>query len=133
MKRGLQIVLGVLTIITFAFGPINFFLGAGFHLPSECVTPEIDSHIRFQFTWFFGLGLIIWWMIPNIERHTALFRIIALTMFVGGIGRLVSMYVIGIPDATIVAATILELAFPLLILWQNAIAHSTSKSQSRNL
>ncbi|MGF1524014.1 MAG: DUF4345 domain-containing protein [Leptolyngbyaceae cyanobacterium] len=124
MKRGLQIFLAVLSLIPFGFGIINFVLGASFHLPSECVTARIDSHIRFQFTWFFGLGLIIWWMIPNIEQHTTLFRIIALTMFVGGIGRLVSIYVVGIPDAPIVAATAIELLFPLLILWQNSIRTS---------
>lgn len=124
MKRGLQIFLAVLSLIPFGFGIVNFVLGARFHMPPECVTPRIDSHIRFQFTWFFGLGLIIWWIIPNIEQHTTLFRIIALTLFIGGIGRLASIYVVGIPDAQIVAATAIELLFPLLILWQNSIRTS---------
>lgn len=122
MKRSLQAVLGVLTIIPLVFGVLNFWLGAAMHMPAEHVTPNIDSHVRFQFTWFFGLAVLFWYMIPRIEDHTTLFRIIVAVMFVGGLGRLLSISQVGMPATPIVAAMVLELLMPLLIPWQSAVA-----------
>lgn len=121
MKRGLQIVVGVLSLIPAIFGAYNAFAGAGRFLPQEAVTAAIDSQFRFQSAVYFGLALIIWWVLPNIEKHTALFRIIIAALFLGGLTRLYSYLTIGTPPANMFAGMILELALPLLVLWHNQI------------
>lgn len=128
VRRGLQGIMGILTIIPLVFGVLNFWIGAEMHLPAEHVNPNVDSHVRFQFTWFFGLAALFWYMIPRIEDHTTLFRIIVAVMFLGGLGRLLSMVQVGVPDAPIVAAMVLELLMPVLIPWQSAVARRAGRS-----
>lgn len=127
MKRGLQIILYILTLIPLVFWPLNLIFGAELHMPAEHVNPNIDSHIRFQFTWFFGLSLILWYIIPKIEQYTTLFRIIILTMTTGGAARLVSIWQIGMPDTILLGAAILEILLIALIPWQTAVVKMQRK------
>ncbi|MEL6695078.1 MAG: DUF4345 domain-containing protein [Bacteroidota bacterium] len=127
MKRGLQIILYILTLIPLVFWPLNLIFGAAMHMPAEHVNPNIDSHIRFQFTWFFGLSLILWYIIPKVEQHTTLFRIIILTMTTGGVARLVSIWQVGMPDTILLSAAILEILLIALIPWQTAVVKMQRK------
>ncbi|MEL6787452.1 MAG: DUF4345 domain-containing protein, partial [Cyanobacteria bacterium J06607_15] len=61
---------------------------------------------------------IAWWAIPNIEKHTAILRIICGAIFMGGIGRLLSMVQVGAPSPLAIGFTVLELLLPLLCVWQ---------------
>jgi hypothetical protein len=61
------------------------------------------------------------WMIPKIEQHTDLFRIICASVFMGGVGRAVSIVQVGKPNLLALIFTGIELCFPLLILWQAKI------------
>ena len=122
MKRGLQIVLGVLSLIPLIFGARNLLEGAGVFLPAEQVSAAIDSQFRFQSAYYLGLAALIWYIIPNIEKHTTLFRLIILFLFIGGLGRLYSYVTIGAPPPNMVSGMVLELCLPLLVLWQAKIA-----------
>ena len=121
MKRGLQIVVGVLSLVPAGFGALNAMLGTGRLLPQEAVTAAIDSQFRFQSAVYFGIALIIWWMLPNIEKHTALFRIIILSLFLGGVARAYSYATVGMPPPNMLGGMVLELCLPVLILWHNKI------------
>ena len=122
MKRGLQIVLGVLSLIPLLFGGRNLLQGAGVFLSPEQVNAAIDSQFRFQSAYYMGLAFLIWFIIPNIEKHTAIFRLIILFLFIGGVGRLYSYVTIGAPPSNMIAGMVLELCLPLLIIWQARIA-----------
>jgi Domain of unknown function (DUF4345) len=61
------------------------------------------------------------WMIPKIEHHTNLLRIICASVFMGGVGRTFSIIQIGMPSLPTLIFTGLELGFPLLIVWQAKI------------
>lgn len=122
MKRGLQITLSILSLIPFAFGLLNMFYGAGRFVPTEHVTAALDSQFRFQSAYYFSLAIVIWWIIPTIENHTTLFRIIVLSLFLGGLVRLYSYFTIGVPPQTMFAGMILELCLPLLLFWQSQVA-----------
>ncbi|WP_299282852.1 DUF4345 domain-containing protein [uncultured Tateyamaria sp.] len=126
MKLGLQIVVGVLSLIPGFYGVVNLWVGAARFLPPEAVNAAIDSQFRFQSGVYFGLAVMIWYVIPRIDREVALFRMIALAIFVGGVGRVVSWVTVGQPDAIMSGATVLELTVPLLIIWQNAIRQSAA-------
>lgn len=121
MKLGLQITVGILSLIPSAFGSLNAILGAGRFLPQDAVNAAIDSQFRFQSSIYLGLAFVIWWMLPNIEKHTTLFRLVIAALFIGGVSRLYSLMTIGPPPPVMIGGMVLELCLPLLILWHNKI------------
>jgi hypothetical protein len=84
----------------------------------------LDSNYRFYSGIWFGLGITIFWIIPTIEKHKLIFRFICCMIFIGGIGRVISMLSFKVPPPLFVFFAILELLFPLLIILQNRISES---------
>ena len=125
MKRTLQIILIVLALIPLGFGAMNLFVGAERFLPVENVTAAIDSQLRFQSAWYLALAAIILWIVPRIDRETALFRIIIVGLFVGGVGRAWSWYTLGAPPVGMQFGMYLELALPLLLPLQARVARES--------
>lgn len=130
MKLGLQIVLVILSLVPAYYGLANMIAGpAGFIAP-EHVTPALDSQFRFQSAYYFGLAVIIWSVIPNIERHTTLFRILIGALFLGGLSRVYSYVTVGAPPPNMLSGMALELALPLLIIWQARVAKGASEPRT---
>ena len=85
--------------------------------------PALDSNLRFMGGLGLGLGFALLWITPAIEKHTLLFRLIWICALIGGIGRIVSMVVYGMPPTPIVVFTLIEVpGVPLLIYWQQKVA-----------
>jgi hypothetical protein len=124
-RRSLQIVTGLLGIIPVATGTIGMFglgdpLYASMGLPANAL---LDSNLRFFAGVWLGLGIAIYWLIPKIETQTVLFRTVWGMIFLGGIGRLLSMFLLAPPPLPFIAFTILEIVgAPLFILWQSRLA-----------
>jgi hypothetical protein len=100
-KLALQIVIGLLGIIPLATGLLGllgvedpFYVAVG-------VQPIVllDTNLRFYSGAWLGLGLALYWLIPTSERQTVLFRAIWAMIFIGGIGRLLSMTLLASPSA----------------------------------
>jgi len=69
------------------------------------------------------VGVAMYSIIPNIEQQTGLFRALWGMIFMGGIGRLISMLVVGLPPVPFVGFTALEIVgAPLIVLWQARVA-----------
>ena len=118
MKLGLQIILGILSLIPMLVSILGITQGTARFVPESAIAADFDSHYRYITGYYFSLSLIAWWIIPNIEKHTILLRIICAGIFLGGIGRLVSIFQVGIPQSSAIGFTILELVLPLLCVWQ---------------
>lgn len=124
-KRALQIATGVLGAVPVLTGIVTMFglsdpIYASAGLPANAL---LDSNLRFFGGIWLGLGLAIYWMIPDIEKQTALFRILWGMIFLGGVGRLLSMIFLGLPPAPFIAFTVLEIVgAPLFIAWQARLA-----------
>ena len=120
-KHALQIVMALLAIIPLATGLLGllgvddpFYVAAG--VPSIVL---LDTNLRFYSGVWLGIGLAICWLIPTIERQTVLFRMIWGMIFIGGIGRVMSMAMLAWPPVPFVAFTALEIVgAPLFIIWQ---------------
>ena len=125
MKRALQVTLAVLSLLPLTFGMLGLFLGVGMYIPAEAATPKLDSQFRFMSGWDVGLAFVVWWFIPNIERHGGLFKLVCLAVFLGGLGRLAAWYFTGAPGAAFVAVTAVELLVPALIPWQAHVARAS--------
>jgi len=122
MKRSLQIVLYVASLIPLAYGLHGMFVGPAGLMLAEHVTPSLDSQYRFLSVYYISLAPIIWYLVPTIERQTTLFRIIIMILFVGGLARLYSYFTIGAPAINFVGGMVLELSLPVLLLWQAKVA-----------
>ena len=126
MKRALQVTVAVLSLLPLAFGAAGLLLGAGLYIRPELATPKLDSQFRFMSAWDVGLALIVWWLIPGIERHGSLFRLVCLVVFLGGLGRIAAWAATGSPGLAFGAVTVIELLVPLLIPWQSRVARTAT-------
>jgi|SRR6185369_14513981 hypothetical protein len=122
MKRTLQVVLAFLSLLPLIFGGLSFIYGAALFAPASGVTPKLDSQYRFVAAWELCLTFIVWWIIPQIERQTVLFRLICLVVCLGGLGRVIAWLAVGSAGPAFLAVTVLELLIPLLIPWQAQVA-----------
>ncbi len=140
-KRNLQIATGLLGIIPVTTGIIGLgglqdplYASAG--MPQNVL---LDSNLRFFSGVWLGLGLALFWLIPNIEtlfwlipnieKQTVLFRAIWGAIFLGGVGRLLSMLLLSAPPLPFIGFTILEIVgAPLFVWWQARVARMGARS-----
>jgi hypothetical protein len=121
------VIIGLVALVTGSLGIISgvdddFY---GVHISSAVQGNIIlDSNLRYFSGVWLGLGIILFWIIPSIEKQKLLFRSLCLMIFIGALGRLISIMMIGVPSLLFVSFTFLELCFPLLILWQNKLNHA---------
>ena len=127
-KRALQITSALLGIVPVATGLMQLMgvhdpLYAGLHLPEDAT---LDSNMRFLAGIWLGLGLANLWLVPRIERETSLFRALWLMIFLGGVGRLLSMAFVGLPMLPFVGFTALEVVCaPIFVVWQGKVAQNS--------
>ena len=127
MKRGLQIFLAIFSLAPLYFGVTGVLFGAAGLMPAEAVTPGMDSQFRYLSGLYIGFAALIWWAIPNIDRLVWPFRLMTLAVFLGGLSRLYSYVSVGAPAPEMVAGIGLELALPLIIIWQTAVARKATR------
>ena len=124
MKLGLQIVLGVLSLIPLLFAVLGLMSGAEYFLSADAVPAALDNQYRYLSGVYILVSLLLWWAIPEVEKHGKLLAFICLALVIGGIGRLISWLTLGPGDAGQMAGMAIELGSPLLLLWQRAVARS---------
>ncbi len=123
--RIFQTIMAILAIIPLATGLLTLmglsnpeYKNAGF--PMHLV---LDSNLRFYGGVWFGLGLVLLWMLPRLHTEGKLFFALSLMIFAGGVGRLIAMAFAGWPPTPFIAFTGLEIiGMPLLVLWQRSLA-----------
>ncbi|MFN6997567.1 MAG: DUF4345 domain-containing protein [Aquincola tertiaricarbonis] len=126
-RRALQVATAVLACVpTFtgllAMTGVHDPLYANLALPPDAT---LDSNLRFYGGVWLGLGLAAFWLVPRIEQHTALFRALWLMIFLGGVGRALSLALMGLPFLPFVGFTVLEVVgAPLFIGWQARVARA---------
>jgi hypothetical protein len=127
-KRPLQIVSALMGTVPVVTGLVQMMgihdpLYAGLYLPADAT---LDSNMRFLAGVWLGLGLASWWLVPRISEQTVLFRFLWLMIFLGGVGRLVSMASVGLPLTPFIAFTALEIVgAPLFVYWQHRVVQNS--------
>ena len=85
-------------------------------LPHE---PLLDTNLRFYSGLWLVIGIAILATVRTFENHLGMYYLIWAMLFVGGVGRMMSLIIMGPPPFPIVALMILELSgAPLLAYWQ---------------
>jgi hypothetical protein len=124
-RRKLQVATAILALVPTFTGLLGL-LGLSDPIYAKLGLPHnatLDSQLRFYNGVWMGLGLAAFWLLPRIELETTLFRVLWLMIFIGGVGRLISLVLIGMPYPPFIGFTALEiLGAPLFVLWQNKIA-----------
>jgi len=126
-RRGLQIVTAILAVIPVVTGLIGL---SGIRDPLYAISGVsenvlLDSNLRFYSGVWLGLGLALFCLIPRIEKQAILFRFIWGAIFLGGIGRCLSMLFLAVPPTPFIGFTILEvIGAPLFIVWQRQVARA---------
>ncbi|MEV6399113.1 DUF4345 domain-containing protein [Streptomyces sp. NPDC051907] len=104
----------VVRVCLFVFAAIALTGGAlQMYLGQPHTAPRLDNVHRFMAGVYFGMGLICLWAGLNVREQGALVDLLALGVFLSGIGRLVSIRRVGLPEPT---ALWLGYLFPELVL-----------------
>jgi len=126
MKRGLQIALAILSLIPLTFAVLGVWLGASYFMPDGGYPAGLDNQLRYLSAIYLLVSMLLWYTIPNVERHGRLLSFVCLAIFLGGLSRLLSHTTIGPGLETQFAGMMLELGSPLLLVWQRAVARKAN-------
>ena len=125
--KALKITTAVLSLIPIITGLVGL-MGVADQLYVQEGVPAaaraLDSNLRFFSGVWLGLGLCLLWLVPRLDTRTALFRAFWLMIFIGGIGRVLSLLLVGPPAmpfaAVVWGATALEIVGAPLFVWWHA-------------
>lgn len=117
MKRGLQIVLAVLSLIPLAFAVMGLVGGAAGANGGVAVAAELDNQFRYLSAYYLSLFFLIWWVLQDLEHRGTVLRLLILAIFLGGLARLYSYLTVGPPPVHAIGGMALELGAPVLALW----------------
>ncbi|MBZ6074744.1 DUF4345 domain-containing protein [Microvirga puerhi] len=121
-RKLLQQTVAIIAIIPVAVGLYGVLFGQA--LTGDTVSVSAESYFRFLSGILLGIGLCFWSTVPGIEVKTNRFRILTLLVVVGGLGRLVGLFMTGLPSFFMIGGLFLELIVtPVLCLWQTRVAN----------
>ncbi len=90
--RIVQICLFLVAAIAMFGGSVQMYLG------EPTTTPRLDNVHRFMAGVYFSSGLIAFYAARTVRTQTTLVYLVAVAALLGGIGRLVSMSIVGLPE-----------------------------------
>jgi hypothetical protein len=123
-KKPLQITTGVLSLIPLVSGLVGMTgLSDPIYSATNIHSPILDSNLRFFNGLWIGVGIGFVRTIPSIEKRGELFALLWGMIFIGGIGRLLSMFLVGAPPIPFIGFTALEVVgAPLFVIWQRRVS-----------
>lgn len=125
-QKIVRVCLVVLAIIALSGGASQMYLG------EPETTPRLDNIHRFMAGVYFSCGLIAGWAAITIQKQNTLIFLLALAVFLGGTGRLISISVVGLPEpqALWLRYLIPELTLPLIMAMAQ---RSTNRNKERQV
>ena len=119
-KRLLQIVVAIACLVPVFGGGAGVWFGAGLFGGHGA---NLDSHLRYLSGLLLAIGLVFAVSIPHIESHRDRFRLLTVIVLVGGLSRLLGMFISGAWLQMTLLTLCMELGVtPLLCWWQNGFA-----------
>ena len=104
-------------ICLFLVAAISLFGGAlQMYLGEPETTHRLDNIHRFMAGIYFSMGPLAIWTAITIRKHNELIFFFAFSIFLAGIGRLISMSIVGIPGDIFLIYLIPELSIPFIMI-----------------
>ncbi len=123
-ERLLQLAIAVFGLVPVSAGLTGVILGPVM-AADGVYGVSADSHFRYLSGLLLGIGIAFWSTIPKLAQNGSRFRLLTLIVFIGGLGRLLSLVEMGAPSTPMLFGLTMELAVtPALCLWQSRIATS---------
>jgi Domain of unknown function (DUF4345) len=122
-QRVVQVCLFVIAFIGIVGGSLQMYLG------QPETSPRLDNVHRFMAGVYLGTGIICLWAAVTVRNQGTLVYLLALGIFLAGVGRLVSISQVGLPEPAALWLGYLtpELLVPIVM----AFAHRASRAQVR--
>ena len=121
-RRYLQRTVALLALVPVSAGLFGVVFGPA--LTGDHVSVSADSHFRYLSGLLLAIGILFWSTVSGIEEKTGRFRLLALLVVIGGLGRLTGLLLTGIPSLYMLSSLALELVVtPILALWQMRVAN----------
>lgn len=121
-RRLLQATIAILALLPVFAGLAGVVMGPGF-LGEKTPPVDLSSHVRFLSGLFLAFGIAWYSCIPAIETKTERIRLLAMLTFSGGLARLYSLAVDGLPSAGHLLGLGMELVVaPCLVVWHGRVA-----------
>lgn len=109
----LRIIFIALAGLAISGGTLSLWKGSA--LPGVNAVPELDNVYRFMAGMYLGTGIICLWMAYTLENQGALVYLMALTVFLAGTGRCISLSLKGISNKKFYLYTVAELVLAMVI------------------
>lgn len=118
-KRLLQAVIAIACLVPINAGGTGVIRGALWFKGIEVAPVDMDSHLRYLSGILLCMGFAFASCVPDIEAKGERFRLLGVLVVVGGLARLLSMVMVGVPSDGHVFGLGMELiVVPLLLAWQ---------------
>ena len=123
-QRVTQISLFLVAFICVAGGALQMFLG------EPASGARLDNVHRFMAGVYFSTGFINLWAAVTIRKQGALVYLLAFGVLMAGIGRLISISQVGLPEPAAVWLGYLvpELLLPVVMVWSHRLSMHSSAS-----
>ena len=119
-RRLLQVALAIVSLIPLSAGLSGIWKGPEFY--DLVASVSADSHMRYLSGLLLGIGLVVWWIIPRVEKPSEAFATVTAIVFVGGLSRLWSLIHVGEPNGVMSTAVFVELGLtPALYFWHRRV------------
>ena len=116
-QRIIQICLLLLAAITLFGGGMQIYLG------EPETTARLDNIHRFMAGVYFSMGPLAIWVAFTIRQHNTLIFFLAFSVFMAGVGRLISMSIVGIPGEIFLIYLAPELSLPFIMIVSQIIVN----------
>ncbi len=116
MESILKYILYLMALVALATG-LNVLIGGAAAVPGaeSGVEATVDNELRFFSVFWIAYGGFCYWVGKNLAEQSSFVPFIALVFFLGGIGRLISIFIVGVPADILIPAMILEFVLPIII------------------
>ncbi len=108
-QRIIQTCLFLLALITLYGGTLQMYLG------EPETTARLDNIHRFMAGVYLSMGPLAIWAAITIRKQNELIYFLSFSVFMAGIGRLISMSIVGLPSKIFLIYLIPELIFPIIM------------------
>lgn len=125
-RRTFQAVLVLSGLFVVATGALDIVTGTALLPDSREIPVNVDSQYRFFASIWLTLGAVLLWIVPRPEQAVGPLRAVCGAVFLGGLARLLSLAVAGVPHPMFLAFIVIELVVPpALVIWQNRLTRTS--------
>ena len=109
-QRIIQACLLLLGIIALFSGNLQMYLG------EPETNARLDNIHRFMAGVYFSMGPLAIWTAMTIKKHNTLIFFLAFSVFMAGVGRIISMSIVGLPEKIFLIYLAPELCLPFIMV-----------------